>query len=519
MEPETEEKIKRLREIKQKALLGGGQEKIDRQHQRGKLSARERIDLLLDPGSFAEINMLLGYADGNTGEGVISGHGTIDGRPVCIYAQDATVRSGAMGLRHGLKLYQAMETALKMEVPIIGLDDSPGALVLRPDEPDELEHEKGQGAIFYPNTMASGFIPQITAVLGTCAGLAVYSPGLTDFILMVDGISHMFITGPRVVKSVMSEDIDKEELGGAKMHARVSGLCDFRLPDEQECMQTIRKLLSYLPLNCKESPPLVDTGDDPDRMDDSLADIIPADYRKGYDIRKIIVRLMDSGDFLEVKKEFAPEMVTGFGRLDKQTVGIIANQPMALSGALTINSSRKEARFIRFCDAFNIPIIMLVDTTAYAPGSEQERGGIIHHGAKVLYALSEATVPRIAVTLRKMYGGGMLGMGIQKGMGTDLIYAWPTMETGLMGARESVALFHGEEIKNAENPEEHRENLVKIYQERYGNPFNAASIGKHNIEGIIEPRETRSSLIRDLRLLRRKKIVTRYPKKHGNIPL
>ena len=519
MEPGTEEKIKRLREIKQKALLGGGQDKIDRQHQRGKLSARERIDLLLDPGSFTEINMLLGYADGNAGEGVISGHGTIDGRPVCIYAQDVTVRSGAMGLRHGLKLYQAMETALKMEVPIIGLDDSPGALVLRPDEPDELEHEKGQGAIFYPNTLASGFIPQITAVLGTCAGLAVYSPGLNDFILMVDGISHMFITGPRIVKSVMSEDIDKEELGGARMHARVSGICDFRLPNEQECMQKIRKLLSFLPLNCKESPPLVDTGDDPDRMDDSLADIIPVDYRKGYDIRKIIIRLVDSEDFLEVKKEFAPEMVTGFGRLDKQTVGIIANQPMTLSGALTINSSRKEARFIRFCDAFNIPVIMVVDTTAYAPGKEQERGAIIHHGAKVLYALCEATVPRIAIVLRKVYGGGCLGMGVDNGLGTDLALAWPMMETGIMGAKETVALFHTEEVKNAENPEEHRNYLIKLYEERYGNPIYGASIGRWNIENIIEPRETRSSLIHALRLLRRKKVVTRYPKKHGNIPL
>jgi acetyl-CoA carboxylase carboxyltransferase component len=519
MDPETEKRIAGLKEIKQKALLGGGQDRIDRQHKQGKLTARERIDLLIDPGSFVELHMLLGHADGHAGEGVITGHGTIDGRPVCVFAQDATVRNGAMNLMHGVKLYRLMELALNMKVPLIGLDDSPGAMVNRYDEPDEIYHEKSQGAIFYPNTMASGYIPQITAILGTCAGLAVYSPGLNDFIAMVDDISYMFISGPRIVKSVMSEDIDKEELGGARMHARVSGLCDFRLPGEQACMQTIRKLLSFLPSSCLEQPPLVDMGDDPDRLDDGLADIVPADQRKGYDIRKVITRLTDRGDFLEVKREFAPEIVTGFGRLDKQTVGIIANQPMALSGAMTINSSRKQARFIRFCDAFNIPIILLVDTSAYAPGSAQERGGIIHHGAKVLYALSEATVPRIAVTLRKIYGGGALGMGVDKGMGTDFIYAWPTAEIGVMGAAETVALFHGEEIRKAEKPEELREHLIRLYEEKYGNPFYAASIGKYNIEFVIEPRETRVSLIRALRLLRSKKLPPRYPKKHGNIPL
>jgi acetyl-CoA carboxylase carboxyltransferase component len=519
MEPETEDRIRRLREIKQRALLGGGQEKIDSQHQRGKLTARERIDLLLDSGSFVELHGLLGHVDGHAGEGILIGNGTIDGRPVCVFSQDATVRAGAMGLRHGLKMYRIMEMALNMRVPLIGINDSPGALVRRPEDPDEIHFEKGPGGIFFPNTMGSGFIPQITAILGTCAGLAVYSPGLTDFIAMVDGISYMFITGPRIVKSVMSEDIDKEELGGAKMHARVSGICDFRLPTEQECMQTIKKLLTFLPSNCHEDPPVVDTGDDPDRMDDSLADIVPTDSRKGYDIRKIITRVVDSGDFLEVKKEFAPEIVTCFGRLDNRTVGIVASQPMNLSGALTIDSSRKEARFIRFCDAFNIPIIMVVDTTAYAPGSKQERGGIIHHGAKVLYALCEATVPRIAICLRKVYGGGALGMGIDNGLGTDLYYAWPTMETGLMGAKETVTLFHGEEIAKAENPEERREYLLKLYEERYGNPFFGASVGRFNVENIIEPRETRYELIRALRLFRRKKVVTRYPKKHGNIPL
>ena len=379
--------------------------------------------------------------------------------------------------------------------------------------------EKDGSSIFFPNTQASGIVPQISAIMGSCAGISVYSPALTDFVFMIDKTSHMFITGPRIIKSVMGEDVTMEDLGGAKAHAQISGVASFRVKTEDECFEKIKKLLSFLPSNNSESPPRHDTDDDPNRYVDSLAEIVPTDPRKPYDMHRIIQGIADNGDFFEVKPEFAQEIIVGFIRLDGYPVGIVANQPLVRAGSLTVNSSNKQARFIRFCDAFNIPIIMLVDTTAYAPGSEQERGGIIHHGAKVLFALSEATVPRIAITLRKMYGGGMLGMGIQKGMGTDLIYAWPTMETGLMGSRESVALFHGEEIKNAENPEEHREKLIKIYQERYGNPFNAASIGKHNVEDIIEPRETRYRLIRDLRLLRRKKIVTRYPKKHGNIPM
>ena len=518
MEPEMESSIDKLRQLKQRALSGGGEEKIQAQHQRGKLSARGRIELLLDPGSFNELHMLLGHAGGNAGEGVVSGHGTIDGSPVCIFSQDVTIRGGAMGLMHGLKVYRIMETALNMGVPLIGLNDSPGARAYRPDEPEELYHEKGAGAIFFPNTQASGVVPQISAILGTCAGLAVYSPALTDFILMVDGISHMFITGPRIVKSVMGEDISAEELGGAKVHARVSGVCDFRLPSEEKCMQTIRKLLSFLPPNCREAPPLINTGDDPDRMDDGLADTVPVDSHKSYDIRKVITRLVDGGDFLEVKAEFAPEIVVGFGRLDCRTVGFVANQPMASAGALTCNSSRKQARFMRFCDAFNIPIILLVDTPAYAPGSYQEHGGIIHHGAKVLYALCEANVPRIAIILRKMYGGGNLGMGVHPGLGTDFVFAWPMAEIGIMGAKETVQLFHANELRKAEHPEELKEQLVAFYKERYGNPFAGASVGRFNVEDVIEPRETRARLIRALRVLRGKK-VTRYHKKHGNIPL
>lgn len=423
-----------------------------------------------------------------------------------------------MGLEHGMKVYRTMEMALNMGVPLIGLNDSPGARAYKLDEPMPMTHEKGGGAIFFPNTQASGVIPQISAILGTCSGLAVYSPALTDFIFMVDGISQMFITGPRIVKSVMSEDVSAEELGGARVHARVSGVCDFRSPTEDKCFQTIKKLLSFLPAHCRATPPVVETGDSPDRMDDDIADLVPTDSRKGYNMKKVITQLVDNGDFLEVKGEFAPEMVVGFGRLEGHTVGIVANQPMASAGALTINSSRKQARFMRFCDCFNIPIILLVDTPAYAPGSYQEHGGIIHHGAKVLYALCEATVPRVAVILRKMYGGGNLGMGVHPGLGTDFVFAWPKAEMGTMGAKETVELFYSDEIKKAEKPDELRQKLVSAYQEKYGTPFICASTGRFNIEDIIEPRETRLRLIRALRLLRSKN-VTRYPKKHGNIPL
>ncbi|MFC1869642.1 acyl-CoA carboxylase subunit beta [Chloroflexota bacterium] len=513
-----EKSIKKLKELKQAALFGGGKAKIEALHQKGKLSARERLDLLLDPGSFSELHMLLGHAEGRAGEGVITGHGTVEGRPVAVFSQDTTVRGGAMGLMQGIKYYRITEMALNMGVPLVGLNDSPGARAYRPDEPEELYHEKGAGAVFFANTQASGVIPQISAIMGTSAGIAVYSPALTDFIFMVDGISNMFITGPRIVKSVMGEDISAEELGGARVHARVSGVCDFRLPSEEKCIENIKKLLSYLPANCREAPPVLDTGDDPERMDDTLADLVPGNSRKSYDIRRVIKRLVDSEDFLEVKKEFAPEMVVGFGRMEGHTVGFVANQPMALAGALTSNSSRKQARFMRFCDAFNIPIILLLDTPAYAPGSSQEHGGIIHHGAKVLYALCESTVPRVAVILRKMYGGGNLGMGVHPGLGTDFTFAWPLAEIGTLGAKETVQLFHGEELRKAENPDELREQLIAFYQDRYGNPFTGASVGRFNIEDVIEPRETRSRIIRALRVLRDKH-VTRYPKKHGNIPM
>jgi len=508
--------------------MGGGSEKIANQHQRGKLTARERIDRLLDPGSFAELNMMVGHATGAPADGIVVGHGTIDGRQVCIYAQDATVLGGSIGALHGHKMYSTVELALQMGVPVVGLLDGPGRRGLRLDSSLRIDQpggvdmikyreEKDGSSIFFPNTQASGIIPQLSAIMGSCAGIAVYSPALTDFVFMIDEISHMFITGPRIVKSVMGEDVTMEKLGGAKVHAQISGVASFRVKTEDECFDRMKKLLGFLPSNNGESPPRQAPTDDPNREVDSLAEVVPTDPRKPYDMHRIIEGIADNKDFLEVKAEFAPEMIVGFIRLDGYPTGIIANQPLVRAGSLTVNSSSKQARFIRFCDAFNIPLILLVDTPAYMPGLDQEHGGIINHGAKVLYALSEAIVPRVAVVIRKAYGGGALGMGVIPGLGTDFIFAWPTAETGVMGAEQTVDLLYTDEIAKSEQPVQLREQLIKEYTDKYANPFSEASIRTH-IKDIIEPRDTRRHLIRSLVLLRGKKLV-RYPKRHGNIPL
>ncbi|MFC2005724.1 acyl-CoA carboxylase subunit beta [Chloroflexota bacterium] len=515
-----EEQIKRLREIKKKAFLGGGDVKIAKQHEKGKLTARERIERLLDAGSFVETDMLARYEDGAPGDGLVAGYGMIEGRLVSLYAQDCTVMGGSIGEIHQRKMAETIERALDMGVPFIGLDDSPGARVAmgRPEDGSKLVAETSPVTVFFPNTQASGAVPQISAILGACAGISVYSPALTDFVFMVDGISQMFITGPRVVKSVTHEDISMEQLGGARVHCQISGVADFRTKSEDECFQMIRKLLGFLPPNNKEAPPVIGTGDDANRMDDTLAQIVPTDPGKSYDMHRVISRLVDNGDFFEVKAEFAREIIVGFGRLDGYTVGIVANQPMVLAGCLTVDSSDKQARFIRFCDAFNIPLVLLVDTPAYLPGTRQEQTGIIRHGAKVIYALCESIVPRIAVVLRKCYGGGNLGMGVRPGMGTDFVFAWPIAEIGVMGAEQSVELLYGDEIKDAENPEEFRKQKVTEYRNEYANPLKVASDAKHTLRDIIEPRETRRVLITTLRLLRGKS-QTRYPKRHGNIPL
>ncbi len=528
MESGMQRRVSELRRIKEASIQGGGAEKIAQQHKKGKLTARERIKRLVDPESFVELNMLVGHTLGAPTDGIIVGCGTIDGRKVCIYSQDATVLGGSIGALHGHKMYTTVELALQTGVPVIGMLDGPGRrglrldTSLRVDQPGGIDlikyrEEKDGSSIFYPNTQASGIVPQISAVMGSCAGISVYSPALTDFVFMVDEISHMFITGPRVVKSVMGEDVTMEDLGGARVHAQVSGVASFRVKTEDECFTGIKKLLGFLPANNSESPPWRDTGDDPNRRDDALGEIIPAESNKSYDMHRIIKSIADNGDFLEVKAEFAQELIIGFIRLGGHAVGVVANQPSVRAGSLTINSSNKQARFIRFCDAFNIPLVFLVDTPAYMPGLEQERGGIINHGAKVLYALAEAVVPRVAVVIRKAYGGGALGMGVIPGMGTDFIFAWPTAETGVMGAEQTVELLYADELAKSEKPEQLRQQLVQDYTDRYANPFSEASIRTH-IKDVIEPRDTRQILIKSLQLLRGKKVV-RYPKRHGNIPL
>jgi acetyl-CoA carboxylase carboxyltransferase component len=517
-----EERIKKLREAKEMAALGGGQDKIAREHEKGKLTARERIEMLLDAGSFNEFGMLVKYRLGAPGDGVVTGHGTIDGRRVCVFAHDATVFGGSQGYIHGRKLYKIHEMALEMGVPLIGLNDSPGARVVRPekagsDDPYRVSDEKHAGVVFFINSRCSGAIPQISAILGNCTGGSVYSPALTDFIFMVEGLSHMCITGPRVIKSVMGEDVTLEELGGAKVHSQLTGVADFRVDSEQECMQGIRRLLSFLPSNWRESSPQVDSGDDTERFTDALGEIVPEEPTKGYDMHNVINEIVDKGDFVEVKAEFASEIIVGFARMEGKTVGVIANQPMMRAGCMTVESSRKQARFIRFCDAFNIPLILLVDTPGYLPGKAQEHDGIIHHGAKVLYALSEATVPKVAVLMRKVYGGAALGMGILPGFGTDLVFAWPTAEVGAMGAGQAVELFYAEDIKKADKPEEFRAQKVKEYNELYADSLALASQVTY-VQDIIEPRETRRCLARSLQLIKDKKLEP-YPKRHGNMPL
>jgi acetyl-CoA carboxylase carboxyltransferase component len=514
--------IEELREAKAKAALGGGEAKIAKIHAKGKLTARERIDLLLDPGSFNEFNILIKHRLGAAGDGIVTGHGTIDGRVVCAFAHDTTVFGGSMGYMHGRKMYKIHEMALEMGVPIIGLNDSPGARVIRPDmagsdDPSRVSDEKHAGVVFFINTKCSGAVPQISAILGNCTGATVYSPALTDFIFMVDGLSRMFITGPNVIKSVTREEISMEELGGSNVHCKITGVADFRVDSEQECMHGIKRLLSFLPSNWRESPPKRNCEDDPEKLIPSLEEIVPAEQKRGYDMQKVIRALADDGDFLEVKPEFAGEIIIGFARLNGHTVGIVANQPMVLAGCMTVNSSDKQARFIRFCDAFNIPIILLVDTPGYLPGRAQEHAGIIRHGAKVLYALSEASVPKMAILLRKVYGGAALGMGILPGFGTDLIYAWPIAEIGPMGAEQAVALFYDKDIKAAENPEEFRAAKIKEYARQYADSLSLASEVTY-VQDIIEPKETRRCLTRSLRLIENKKI-NRVRKRHGNIPM
>jgi acetyl-CoA carboxylase carboxyltransferase component len=515
-----EDHVKRLKAVKQK-IIKGDDDKIGKIHASGKYTARERINLLLDKGTFYELNAIVGFEVGAYGDGIVAGYGEIDGRTVCVYAQDSTVLGGSVGYLHGSKLYKIIERAYNAGVPVIGLNDNPGGRIQRLDSPGPstnwMTDEKHGASVFMINTIASGVIPQISAILGSCAGIGAYSPALTDFVFMVDGTAHLFVTGPRVVKMVMSEDISNEDLGGAKVHCITSGVADIRFKTEDDCIREIRKLLSFLPSNFREKPPVRNSGDSPERKGDILNKIVPVNPYKAFDMHKVIREIVDDGDFFEIKPEFAAEIIVGFCRLNGHTTGLVANQPMVRAGCMTVDSSDKQARFIRFCDAFNIPLVLLIDTPAYLPGKNQEHAGIIRHGSKVLYALCEATVPKVAIIIRKVYGGGALGMGAMPGLGTDLVFAWPIAEWGIMGAEPSTEIMFAKEIKQVSDPEVFKAEKVKEYREQYSNPI-AISSKCTEIHDVIEPADTRAVLIRSLKVLENKSL-SPPAKKHGNIPL
>ncbi|MHA1627223.1 MAG: acyl-CoA carboxylase subunit beta [Candidatus Asgardarchaeia archaeon] len=516
--PSMEDMIDELRKIKEKAKLGGGVERIKRQHESGKLTARERIDMLLDPGSFVELDTLVLHRSSYFGmdkrkiygDGVVTGYGTIDGRKVFIFSHDFTVFGGSLGEMFAKKICKVMDLAIKVGAPIIGLNDSGGARIQ-----EGVASLNGFGEIFYRNSRASGIIPQISAILGPCAGGAVYSPAITDFIFMVRKTSYMFITGPRVVKAATGDEVTFEELGGADVHAERSGVAHFVADSEEECFSMIRKLLSYLPQNNMEDPPVVKTNDSDDRLVKDLESIVPTDPFKGYDVRDVILRVLDGADFFEVQPFFAPNIVVGFGRLDGHTVGVVANQPRYLAAALDINASDKAARFVRFCDSFNIPILTFVDVPGYLPGVDQEHGGIIRHGAKLAYAYANATVPKVTIVMRKAYGGAYIVMG-SRSIGADQVFAWPTAEIAVMGAEGAVDIIHKREIANSENPEEVRKEKIREYKNLFYNPYRAAELGL--IDDVIEPSMTRIYAIKAFKMLENKREFI-PPRKHGNIPL
>ena len=511
-----EEKIKRLYNMKKLAEDGGGQEKIVAQHSKGKLTARERIDLLLDEGTFVEIDKYVTHRgdDPDTkkyyGDGVITGFGTVDGRQVFIYVYDFTILGGSLGEMAGRKIVKVMDHAMKVGAPLIGILDSGGARIQ-----EGVMSLDGYGDIFFRNTMASGVIPQITASIGPCAGGAVYSPAMTDFVVMVENIGQMFVTGPEVVKEVLSQEVSFEDLGGAKTHATKSGVAHFIAKNEYDCMDKIKKLLSYIPQNNAEETPLVESIDDLNRIDSNLIDILPENPYQGYDIKQIIKSIVDNGEFLEIHELFAENIVVGFARMGGRSVGIVANQPMYLAGALDINSSSKAARFIRFCDAFNISIVTLVDTPGYLPGSDQEHNGIIRHGSKLLFAYCEATVPKITCIIGKAYGGAYIAMG-SKNLRADVNYAWPTAEIAVLGPEAAITIIHRRDLKQSADVVATKKKLAKEFRDRFANPYIAAQNGV--IDLVIDPLETRPMIIRALDALANKK-ESRPWKKHGNMNL
>ncbi|MBS1831810.1 MAG: acyl-CoA carboxylase subunit beta [Acidobacteria bacterium] len=507
-----------LRKRHKAAELGGGEERKQKQHKEGKLSARERVDLLLDEGTFEEMDKLVrhrcrdfGMQDQVVdGDGFVTGYGLVHGRPVYVFAQDFTVFGGSLSESNAQKICKIMDLAMKTGCPVIGLNDSGGARIQ-----EGVLSLAGYADIFLRNTLASGVIPQISAIMGPCAGGAVYSPAITDFIFMVDKTSYMFVTGPDVIKTVTHEDVDKEQLGGATTHNSTSGVAHFMSQDDADCLRTIRDLLTYLPQNNTEDPPRKASSDPIDRQDPKLDTIVPDDASLPYDIKDVITRVVDDGEFLEIHEHFARNIVTGFARLDGRSVGIVANQPAYLAGCLDINSSTKGARFVRFCDAFNIPIVTFEDVPGFLPGTGQEFNGIIRHGAKLLYAYAEATVPKITVITRKAYGGAYCVMG-SKHLRTDINLAYPTAEIAVMGAEGAVNIVYRREIQQAADPAAARAEKVNEFKTRFANPFVAAERGY--IDDVIEPHETRPRLIKALRLLENK-VDTMPRKKHGNIPL
>ncbi|MCA1063305.1 carboxyl transferase domain-containing protein [Rossellomorea sp. AcN35-11] len=511
------EKINELYDKRREVELGGGDEKIDKQHEKGKLTARERIDLLVDPGSFVELNPFIEHRcsdfglDGvqGPGDGVVTGYGKVDGKPIYLFSQDFTVFGGALGEMHAKKISHVMDLAVKNGAPFIGLNDSGGARIQ-----EGVVSLDGYGHIFYRNSIYSGVIPQISIIMGPCAGGAVYSPAITDFVFMVDDTSQMFITGPKVIETVTGEKISSEDLGGAKVHNSISGNAHFRGKTEEDVLFDVRRLLSYLPQNNEEKPPRIEVEEEDDYRA-NVTDLIPFDAIRPYDVRIVINEIVDEGSFMEVQKEFAKNIVVGLARMKGEVVGLVCNQPKFMAGGLDIDSSDKAARFIRFCDSFNIPLITFEDVTGFFPGIKQEHGGIIRHGAKILYAYSEATVPKMTVILRKAYGGAYVALN-SKSIGADLVFAWPNAEIAVMGPQGAANIIFAREIAGSDNPEQLREQKIEEYREKFANPYVAASRGM--VDDVIDPRETRIKLIQGLEMMRNKR-EDRPKKKHGNIPL
>ncbi|UJL44784.1 acyl-CoA carboxylase subunit beta [Virgibacillus sp. NKC19-16] len=511
------DKINELYDKRRRSELGGGDERIDKQHAKGKMTARERVDYLLDEHSFVELNPFIEHRSSDfgmnnndaKGEGVVTGYGKINGKPLYLFAQDFTVYGGALGEMHGKKIAAVMDLAAKNGVPFVGLNDSGGARIQ-----EGVSSLDGYGQVFYRNTIYSGVIPQISVILGPSAGGAVYSPAITDFVIMVEKTSQMFITGPKVIETVTGEKISSEDLGGADIHNSKSGNAHIKTTSEEEALDAVRDLIAYLPANNQEKAARLASKDENNLRPD-LVDIVPFDSKIAYDVKNVIDQIVDKNSFFEIHPDFAKNIVVGFARIKGETIGLVCNQPKYMAGGLDIDSSDKAARFIRFCDSFNIPIITFEDVTGFFPGVKQEHGGIIRHGAKILYAYSEATVPKITVITRKAYGGAYVALN-SKSIGADLVYAWPNAEIAVMGPEGAANIIFAKEIAESENPEETRQEKINTYREKFANPYIAAGLGM--VDDVVDPRETRINLIQALEMLYNKQ-EERPKKKHGNIPL